>query len=46
MQELDADGPEIMLASSGQMAMREPLSDSVLNLKVVLAPAARQLRTT
>jgi len=38
LQELHADGQEIMLESSGQVAMRTPLSDSVLNLKVVLAP--------
>jgi type II secretion system protein N len=38
LQEFKADGQEITLDSSGQVAMREPLSDSVLNLKVALAP--------
>lgn len=38
VQELHADGDEVTLDSSGQVAMRTPLGDSVLNLKVALAP--------
>ncbi|MBX3023828.1 type II secretion system protein GspN [bacterium] len=38
LQELSADGSEITLNASGQVAMRQPLGDSVLNLKVALAP--------
>jgi type II secretion system protein N len=38
VQELDATGPEIKLSVSGQIALREPLADSVLNLKVVAVP--------
>lgn len=38
VQELQADGSEITLDASGQVAMRTPLADSVLNLKVALAP--------
>jgi type II secretion system protein N len=39
VQELKADGTEITLDAGGQVALRKPLSDSVLNLKVLLAPA-------
>lgn len=38
VQEFAADGSEITLNASGQVAMRQPLGDSVLNLKVALAP--------
>lgn len=38
VQELNADGKEIALDVDGQVAMRTPLTDSVLNLKVGLAP--------
>ncbi|HSQ00234.1 MAG TPA: type II secretion system protein GspN [Candidatus Dormibacteraeota bacterium] len=38
VQELKADGSEITLDASGQVALRTPLADSVLNLKVALAP--------
>ena len=38
VQELDANGPEIKLSVSGQIALRQPLADSVLNLKVVALP--------
>lgn len=38
VQELKADGKEILLDVGGQVAMRTPLTDSVLNLKVALAP--------
>lgn len=39
VEELKADGREIQLDASGQVAMRTPLADSVLNLKVQLGPA-------
>jgi type II secretion system protein N len=38
LQELDANGPEIKLSVSGQIALRQPIGDSVLNLKVVALP--------
>lgn len=38
VQELQADGKEITLDVGGQVALRTPLPDSVLNLKVHLAP--------
>jgi type II secretion system protein N len=38
VQEFAADGSEITVNASGQVAMRQPLGDSVLNLKVALAP--------
>jgi type II secretion system protein N len=38
VQELKADGKEITLDAGGQVAMRTPLADSVLNLKLLLAP--------
>jgi type II secretion system protein N len=38
VQELKADGKEVLLDANGQVAMRSPLADSVLNLKVQLGP--------
>ena len=38
VQELEADGPELKVVASGQVAMREPIGDSVLNLKLSAAP--------
>lgn len=38
VQEFNADGSEIQVNASGQVAMRQPLGDSVLNLKVAIAP--------
>jgi type II secretion system protein N len=38
VQEFQADGKEVTVDSSGQVAMRQPLADSVLNLKVAIAP--------
>jgi type II secretion system protein N len=38
VQELEAAGPELRLSVSGQIAMREPVADSVLNLKVSALP--------
>ena len=38
VQEFQADGKEITVDASGQVAMRAPLADSVLNLKVAIAP--------
>ena len=38
LQELEADGPELRLSISGQVALREPLADSVLNLKLIALP--------
>ena len=38
VQELKADGQELLLDVGGQVALRQPLADSVLNLKVSLAP--------
>lgn len=38
VQELKVDGKEILLDASGQVAMRSPLADSVLNLKLKLDP--------
>jgi type II secretion system protein N len=37
IQELEADGPELKLLASGQVAVRAPVADSVLNLKVTVA---------
>jgi type II secretion system protein N len=38
VQELEANGPEVEVSASGQIALRKPLQDSVLNLKFVLVP--------
>jgi type II secretion system protein N len=38
VQEFEANGPELKLSISGQIALREPVSDSVLNLKLSAAP--------
>lgn len=38
VQELEANGPELRLSLSGQIAIREPVSDSVLNLKLTALP--------
>jgi len=38
VQEFDADGPELKVALSGQIAMREPVQESVLNLKLSAVP--------
>lgn len=40
IQELAATGPDVLLVASGQVALREPLGDSVLNLKVSIEPGA------
>ena len=40
IQEFDAVGPELKLSASGQVALRPNLADSVLNLKVSIAPGA------
>jgi type II secretion system protein N len=40
VQELDATGPELKLSLSGQVVLREPLGDSVLNLKLTALPGA------
>jgi type II secretion system protein N len=38
IQEFEADGPQLKLSLSGQIAMRQPVSDSVLNLKLTALP--------
>jgi len=38
VEEFHADGRELRLTGSGQITVREPLGDSVLNLKVSLLP--------
>jgi type II secretion system protein N len=38
VQEFDANGPELRLSLSGQIALREPVTDSVLNLKLTALP--------
>lgn len=38
VQELEANGPELRLSLSGQIALREPVYDSVLNLKLTAMP--------
>lgn len=38
VQEFDATGPEVEMSANGQIAMRQPVGDSVLNLKFALAP--------
>jgi type II secretion system protein N len=38
LQELEANGPELKVSVSGQIAMREPIADSVLNLKLSAVP--------
>jgi type II secretion system protein N len=38
VQELQADGPDMVLSISGQIALRQPVSDSVLNLKLTAVP--------
>src|SRR5262249_43088378 len=40
VQELEATGPAMRLSMSGQIALREPLYDSVLNLKLTALPTA------
>ena len=40
IQELHAEGPDVTLVASGQIALREPLADSVLNLKLSVVPGA------
>jgi type II secretion system protein N len=40
LQELDANGPELRLSANGQIALRQPVSDSVLNLKLTALPGA------
>ena len=40
VQELDATGPELRLSLSGQIALRQPIGDSVLNLKLTALPGA------
>ncbi len=38
VQELNANGPELRLSLSGQVALREPIYDSVLNLTLTALP--------
>jgi len=38
VQEFEADGPDVKLSLSGQIALREPVYDSVLNLKLSASP--------
>jgi len=38
IQELTATGPDVTLVANGQVALREPVADSVLNLKLSIAP--------
>jgi type II secretion system protein N len=40
VQELEANGPDLRLSLSGQIALREPVLDSVLNLKFTALPSA------
>jgi type II secretion system protein N len=40
IQELHAEGPDLTLEASGQVALREPVGDSVLNLKLSVVPGA------
>ena len=41
VQDLRADGDEIKLSGNGQIVIRDPLPDSVLNLRVTLQPGAQ-----
>ncbi|MEO8603631.1 MAG: type II secretion system protein GspN [bacterium] len=48
IQEFEADGPEMKVSISGQIALRQPVSDSVLNLKLTAVPgpdASDQIKT-
>lgn len=38
VQEFEANGPELRLSASGQVALRDPINDSVLNLKFTALP--------
>jgi len=38
VQEFEANGPEVKVSVSGQIAVRDPVSDSVLNLKLTALP--------
>lgn len=40
VQEFEANGPELRLSASGQVALRDPVNDSVLNLKFTALPGA------
>lgn len=40
VQELEAGGPELKISLSGQVALRDPIGDSVLNLKLTAQPGA------
>jgi type II secretion system protein N len=40
VQELEASGPDLRLSASGQIALRQPLADSVLNIKLTALPGA------
>jgi type II secretion system protein N len=40
VQEFEASGPELRLSASGQIALRQPINDSVLNLKFTALPGA------
>jgi type II secretion system protein N len=40
VEEFDAVGPELKLSANGQVALRSPVTDSVLNLKATIAPGA------
>jgi type II secretion system protein N len=40
VQEFEASGPELRLSASGQVVLREPITDSVLNLKFTALPGA------
>jgi type II secretion system protein N len=38
VQEFEANGPELRLSATGQVALRDPINDSVLNLKFTALP--------
>ena len=38
VQELEASGPDLRLSANGQIVLRQPLADSVLNLKLTALP--------
>jgi type II secretion system protein N len=40
VEEFDAVGPELKLSANGQVALRTPVTDSVLNLKATIVPGA------
>lgn len=40
IQELEGDGPDLKFSINGQIALRQPVGDSVLNLKLTAVPGA------